>query len=139
MIKAKILDNELGQVGEITSVDPAPIVNALNDGYIPVIATVGTDDKGTTYNINADTAAAEIAAALGADNSLIPQVFLDEIDGLIKENIISGGMIPKMKSIEKAMKSGVRKAVMIDGRIPHAILIEIFSDEGIGTLFSNRS
>ena len=157
MIKAKILDNELGQVGEITSVDPAPIVNALNDGYIPVIATDGTDDKGTTYNINADTAAAEIAAALGAenivtltdirgllrnvndDNSLIPQVFLDEIDGLIKENIISGGMIPKMKSIEKAMKSGVRKAVMIDGRIPHAILIEIFSDEGIGTLFSNRS
>ncbi len=156
MIKARVLDSKLGFVGEITSVDPTPITNALDHGYIPVIATVGTDENGTTYNINADTAAAEIAAALGAENivtltdirgllrdvndtdSLIPQVYLDEIDGLIQEGIISGGMIPKIKSIEKAMKSGVRKAVMIDGRIEHSILIEIFSDEGIGTLFTKR-
>ncbi len=157
MIKARVLDSKLGLVGEITSVDPTPITNALDNGYIPVIATVGTDENGTTYNINADTAAAEIAAALGAENivtltdirgllrdvndseSLIPQVYLDEIDGLIREGIISGGMIPKIKSIEKAMKAGVRKAVMIDGRIEHSILIEIFSDEGIGTLFTKRN
>ncbi len=157
MIKARVLNEKLGLVGEITSVDPTPIINALDNGYIPVIATVGTDANGTTYNINADTAAAEIAAALGAENivtltdirgllhdvnddeSLISQVYLDEIDGLIHEGIISGGMIPKIQSIEKAMEAGVKKAVMIDGRIPHSILIEIFSDEGIGTLFSHRS
>ena len=156
MIKCKKLDNgtDLGFVGEITDIDPQPLANALYNRYIPVIATVGTDEGGQVYNINADTAAAEIAAALGAENlitltdirglmrdvndpdSMIPEVHLGEVPELIERGIISGGMIPKVQSCVAALKSGVRKAVMIDGRIEHSILIEMFSDEGIGTLFT---
>ena len=154
MIKARPLSSELGLVGEIVSVDPEPIKNAMSSGYIPVIATVGTDESGTTYNINADTAAAAIAVALGAENlitltdvrglmrdvddksSLIVQVSPGEVERYVAEGVIAGGMIPKVKSIESALAGGVKKAVMIDGRIPHSILIEIFSDEGIGTLFT---
>ncbi len=153
MIQAKQLDVELGLVGDITHIDTAPILNALSNGYIPVIATVGVDDIGTVYNINADTAACEIASALHAeslitltdirglmqdvkdDTSLIPVVKVDEVEGLIKQGIISGGMIPKVQGCEKVVREGVKKAVMIDGRIPHSILIEMFSDEGIGTMF----
>ncbi len=153
MIKVKKLDGDYGFVGNITHVDVAPITNAMRQGYIPVIATVGTDENGQTYNINADTAAAEIAAALQAENiitltdirglmrdlndpeSLIPCVHVDEVEKLIEEGIISGGMIPKIKSCETAIRAGVKKAVMIDGRIAHSILIEMFSDEGIGTMF----
>lgn len=154
MIKAKPMEDEFdyGFVGDITEIDPRPIEKVLEEGYIPVIATVGIDEEGQVYNINADTAAAEIAAALGAENiitlsdipgllkdvndpeSLIPEIHVDEVPSLIESGIISGGMIPKMKSCEKAVRSGVKKAVMIDGRIPHSILIEMFSDEGIGTL-----
>lgn len=154
MIKAKPLDDEFdyGYVGDITEIDPRPIEKVLEEGYIPVIATVGIDENGQVYNINADTAAAEIAAALCAENiitlsdipgllrdvndpkSLIPEIHVDEVPGLIESGIISGGMIPKMKSCEKAVRSGVKKAVMIDGRIPHSILIEMFSSCGIGTL-----
>lgn len=154
MIKAKKLDDgyDYGYVGEITDIDPKPIKKVLEEDYIPVIATVGIDDEGQIYNINADTAAAEIAAALKAENiitlsdipgllkdvndpdSLIPEISIDEIDGLIESGVISGGMIPKIKSCEKAIRSGVEKAVMIDGRIPHSIIIEMFSSEGIGTL-----
>lgn len=154
MIKAKPLDEEFdyGYVGDITEIDPRPIEKVLEEGYIPVIATVGIDENGQVYNINADTAAAEIAAALYAENiitlsdipgllrdvndpkSLIPEIHVDEVTGLIESGIISGGMIPKMKSCEKAVRSGVEKAVMIDGRIPHSILIEMFSSCGIGTL-----
>lgn len=154
MIKAKPLDDEFdyGYVGDITDIDPRPIEKVLEEGYIPVIATVGIDENGQVYNINADTAAAEIAAALCAENiitlsdipgllrdvndpkSLIPEIHVDEVPGLIESGIISGGMIPKMKSCEKAVRSGVKKAVMIDGRIPHSILIEMFSSCGIGTL-----
>lgn len=156
MIKAKKLGgaSDLGFVGDITSIDTAPILNALDHGYIPVIATVGADEKGQTYNINADTAASAIAAALQAENmimltdirglmrnvkdesSLIPTVRLSEVESLINEGIISGGMIPKVKSCESAVRSGVKKAFMIDGRIPHSILIEMFSNEGIGTMFT---
>ncbi|NLL45229.1 MAG: acetylglutamate kinase [Clostridiales bacterium] len=156
MIKAKKLGgtSELGYVGDIVSIDTAPILNALDNGYIPVIATVGTDEFGQTYNINADTAAAAIASALKAENmimltdirglmrnvkdesSLIPTVRLCELEGLINEGIISGGMIPKVKSCESAVRNGVKKAFMIDGRIPHSILIEMFSNEGIGTMFT---
>ncbi len=156
MIKAKPMDDEFdyGFVGDITEIDPKPINKVLEEGYIPVIATVGIDDNGQVYNINADTAAAEIAAALNAENiitlsdipgllrdvndasSLIPEIHVDEVPALIESGIISGGMIPKMKSCEKAVRSGVKKAVMIDGRIPHSILIEMFSDEGIGTLMT---
>lgn len=156
MIKAKPLEDEFdyGYVGDITEIDPKPIEKVLEEGYIPVIATVGIDAEGQVYNINADTAAAEIAAALGAENiitlsdipgllrdvndpkTLISEIHIDEVPALIESGIISGGMIPKMKSCEKAVRSGVKKAVMIDGRIPHSILIEMFSDEGIGTLMT---
>lgn len=159
MIKAKKLEDpdvDYGYVGEIVSVDPNPIKKALEEDYIPVIATVGVDDDGQVYNINADTAAADIAAALGAENiitlsdipgllrdvndknSLIPEIHIGEIDELIESGVISGGMIPKIKSCEKAIRSGVKKAVMIDGRIPHSIIIEMFSKEGIGTLMTSE-
>lgn len=155
MIKAKKIDSDdydYGFVGDVTAIDPGPIVKVLEEGYIPVIATVGVDNEGQVYNINADTAAAEIAAALKAENiitltdipgllkdindpkSLIPEIHVDEVEQLIESGVISGGMIPKMQSCEKAVRSGVKKAVMIDGRIPHSILIEMFSNEGIGTL-----
>lgn len=155
MIKAKKLvgETDLGYVGQIVDIDPQPLANAIYNRYIPVIATVGTDESGQVYNINADTAAAEIAAALGAENlitltdirglmrdvndpdSMIPEVKLSEVPELVKQGIISGGMIPKVESCVKALENGVKKAVMIDGRIEHSILIEMFSDEGIGTLF----
>lgn len=153
MIKAKKIDGDYGFVGEITQINTDPITQAIQSGYIPVIATVGTDCKGQTYNINADTAAAEIAAALKAEsiitltdirglmrdisdeNSLIPVVKIDEVETLMNDGIISGGMIPKVKSLKKSVQSGVEKAVMIDGRIEHSILIEMFSDEGVGTMF----
>lgn len=157
MIKTKKVDdgeNDYGFVGDIVKIDPSPIKKVLEENYIPVIATVGTDDNGQVYNINADTAAAEIAAALGAENiitltdipglmrdvndknSLIPEIHVDEINSLIESGVIYGGMIPKVRSLEVAVRAGVKKAVMIDGRIPHSILIEMFSNEGIGTLMS---
>lgn len=147
-------EQDLGFVGDITKIDTHPIDNALENGYIPVIATVGVDENGQVYNINADTAAAEIAAALGAENiitltdirglmrdvkdenSLIPAVRLDQVQALVDQGIISGGMIPKVKSCARAVQCGVKKAVMIDGRIAHSILIEMFSNEGIGTMFT---
>lgn len=154
MIQAKKLDGDYGFVGDITHINTEPIENAIAHGYIPVIATVGTDLEGNVYNINADTAAAEIATALQAENiitltdirgllldvndpdSLISNVTSKDIPKLMEDGIISGGMIPKIKSLDKAVNSGVKKAVMIDGRIEHSILIEIFSDEGIGTMFT---
>lgn len=153
MIQAKKMAGDYGFVGEITKVDTDPVINAIKSGYIPVIATVGTDCQGNIYNINADTAAAEIAAALHAENmimltdicglmedmenenSLISVVHIDEVETLVQRGCISGGMIPKVKSCQKAIEAGVKKAVMIDGRIEHSILIEMFSDEGIGTMF----
>lgn len=153
MIKAKKIQGDYGFVGEITEINTEPITQSIQSGYIPVIATVGTDCQGQTYNINADTAAAEIAAALKAENiitltdirglmrdisdenSLIPVVKIDEVETLMNDGIISGGMIPKVKSLKKSVQSGVEKAVMIDGRIEHSILIEMFSDEGVGTMF----
>lgn len=154
MIQAKKLEGDYGFVGDITEINVAPINHALHHGYIPVIATVGTDAEGHVYNINADTAAAEIATALQAENiitltdirgllkdvnddeSLIPHITVDDVQGLVEAGIISGGMTPKVQGLEKAVREGVKKAVMIDGRIEHSILIEIFSDEGIGTMIS---
>ena len=154
MIQAKKLEGDYGYVGDITEINVAPINHAIHHGYIPVIATVGTDNEGNVYNINADTAAAEIATALQAENiitltdirgllrdvnddeSLITCVKVDEVQSLVDEGIISGGMIPKLMGLEKAVRAGVKKAVMIDGRIEHSILIEMFSDEGIGTMIS---
>ena len=155
MIGVKKLEAEedLGFVGEITSVNVQPITDALDKGYIPVIATVATDKEGQAYNINADTAAARIAAALKAENlilmtdirgllrdkddesTLIPEVQVSEVPHLIRQGIISGGMIPKIECCVEAVRRGVSKTCIIDGRIKHSILIEILSNEGIGTLF----
>ena len=155
MLKVKKLEasEDLGYVGEITDVNVKVITDALDNGFIPVIATVATDEQGQVYNINADTAAARIAAALGAENlilmtdirgllqdkndesTLIPEVHVSEVPFLIKQGIISGVMIPKIECCVEAVRRGVPKAIIIDGRIPHSILIEILSNEGVGTLF----
>jgi len=155
MIRAKRLTHPqgLGYVGEITDVDTSVITHLLDQHYIPVIATVGCDDEGNVYNINADTAAARIAAALGAENlilmtdvrgllrdkddedTLIHTVNISDVPSLIQQNIISGGMIPKIDSCVEGVRRGVKRAFIIDGRIPHAILIEMMTNEGIGTMF----
>ena len=153
MIKARPVDERLGFVGEITSVDPRPILDLLDNGYIPIISTVGCDDDGNIYNINADTAACEIAVSLGAESlitmtdingimrdtsdesTLIPLIRADEMSELLNRGIISGGMIPKVESCIKAVNSGVKKVIIIDGRVPHSIIIEMFTNEGIGTMF----
>ncbi|MDR1600708.1 MAG: acetylglutamate kinase [Oscillospiraceae bacterium] len=145
---------DLGFVGDVERVDTRPILDALASGYIPIIATVGTDASGQAFNINADTAAAAIAGALGAENlivmtdirglmrdprdpeSFIPVIQVSEAAALRRQGAIDGGMIPKVECCAEAIRRGVAKAVMIDGRIPHAILLEMFSDEGIGTLFT---
>ena len=144
---------DLGFVGEITKVNTKPILDAIANGNVPVIATVATDSEGNTYNINADTAAARIAAELGAENlilmtdiagllrdkddpsTLIPKVNVSEVPFLKMQGIISGGMIPKIECCVEAVRRGVKGAVIIDGRVPHSILIEILSNEGIGTQF----
>lgn len=144
---------DLGFVGEITKVNPKPILDALSNGNIPVIATVATDAEGNTYNINADTAAARIAAELGAESlilmtdiagllrdkndpdTLIPKVNVSEVPYLKMQGIVSGGMIPKIDCCVEAVRRGVNGAVIIDGRVPHSILIEILSNEGVGTQF----
>lgn len=153
MIRAKIKDERLGFVGSITGIDPEPINAVLEKGYIPVISTLGCDDEGNVYNINADTAAAKIAGALKAESlisltdtpgiladkndpeSLIGHITVKETEELIKNGTISDGMIPKVECCTGAIKDGVKKVFIIDGRIPHAILIETLTDEGIGTMF----
>jgi len=145
---------DIGYVGEITKVNTKPILDALANGNIPVIATVATDEDGNTYNVNADTAAARIAAELGAENlilmtdiagllrdkddpsTLISEVNVSEVPFLKMQGIISGGMIPKIECCVEAVRRGVNKTVIIDGRVPHSILIEILSNEGIGTQFT---
>ncbi|MBQ8807754.1 MAG: acetylglutamate kinase [Clostridia bacterium] len=153
MIESVMLDSELGYVGEITNVNVTPITDVLEKGYIPVISTVGCDKEGNVYNINADTAAAKIAGILGAESlismtdiegilrdkddpsTLISKICVEDAPELVKEGVISGGMIPKVECCIDAIKSGVRKVFIIDGRIPHAILIETLTNEGIGTMF----
>lgn len=153
MIKAEMKDERLGYVGKITEVDPQLILDVLEKGYIPVVSTLGCDDKGNVYNINADTAAAKIAGVLRAESlisltdiagilrdkndpsSLIPHMTVDETKTLIDDGVISDGMIPKVECCTNAIKDGVKKVFIIDGRIPHSILIETLTDEGIGTMF----
>ena len=154
MITAEQKDPRLGYVGEITKVNIAPIWDMLDRGYIPVVSTVGCDKDGNSYNINADTAAARIAAELRAESfitmtdirgilrdkddpdTLIREIRTDETEGLIGQGVISGGMIPKIRCCTEAIEAGVKKVFVIDGRIPHAILIEMLTDEGIGTMFT---
>ena len=153
LFQAKKLDEKYGLVGEMVQVDPAIVNDALSDGYIPVVSTVaqGVDGE-TAYNINADTAAAKLAVALGAEklilltdvrgllrdpkdeSTLLPVVELSKVPGLIKDGVIQGGMIPKVDCCVEAVRSGVENAVILDGRIPHSILIELLSNEGIGTM-----
>ena len=154
MIRAEALDmDRWGYVGNITQVDPQPVLDVLAMGYIPVVATVGYDDAGNVYNINADTAASRLAGVLKAEclisltdiagimrdkddpASLIPRLHVSEAPQLVHEGVISGGMIPKVECCIEAIRRGVKKVFIIDGRIPHAILMEILTDEGIGTMF----
>lgn len=153
MIRSEKLDDVHGYVGEITDVDVTPIVDCLDKGYIPVISTIGYDNEGNTYNINADTAAARIAGALGAESlismtdiegilrdkndpsTLISKIYVSDAPRLMREGVISGGMIPKVNCCIEAIRRGVRKVFIIDGRIPHSILIETLTDAGIGTMF----
>ena len=152
MIEAEVKDERLGFVGKITGVNVEPVTDLLEKGYIPVASTVGCDKSGNVYNINADTAAAQIAAAMGAESliamtdiagilrdrddpsSLIPLIDIEDATALFEEGIISGGMIPKVECSIDAIRRGVKKVIILDGRIPHAILIETLTDEGAGTM-----
>ena len=155
MMKCTVADERLGYVGKITDLDAKLIKDVLDDGYIPVISTVGYDDEGHIYNVNADTASAVVAGALGArslilmtdtagvlrdkddPSSLIDKIYVSDIASYIKQGIISGGMIPKIECCKEGIRRGVEKVFIIDGRVEHSILVEILSDSGIGTMFVN--
>ncbi|MBO5024306.1 MAG: acetylglutamate kinase [Clostridia bacterium] len=152
MIVAQAKDEALGYVGEITEVNTQIVTDMLDKGYIPVISTVACDKEGNTYNINADTAAAKIAGALGAEclismtdisgilrdkddpETLISTIYVSDTPELVAEGIISGGMIPKVECCTEAIRRGVKKVFIIDGRVPHSLLIETLTDEGMGTM-----
>ena len=152
LIKAAVKDDRLGFVGKIIGVDVTLITDLLEKGYIPVVSTVGCDDEGNAYNINADTAAAFIAAALQAErlitmtdiagvlkdkddpSSLIPCIDIKDAVDLFEDGTISGGMIPKVECCIDAIHRGVKKVIIMDGRVPHALLIETLTDEGAGTM-----
>ena len=155
MFVAKKQDEKYGLVGDITKVDPTPVTTALDNGYIPVVSTVALgEDAETSYNVNADTAAAKLATALGAEklilltdvrgllrdpkdeDTLIPELQLSSVPALIREGIISGGMIPKIDCCVEAVRSGVQSAIILDGRVQHSILIELLSNDGIGTMLT---
>ncbi len=152
LIQAEVKDERLGFVGKITDVDVSPIVDLLEKGYIPVISTVGCDKQGNVYNINADTAAAYIAGKMNAERliamtdiegilrdkddpkSLISCIDLKEAQELFDTGVISGGMIPKVECCMEAIHLGVKKVIILDGRVPHALLIETMTNEGAGTM-----
>jgi acetylglutamate kinase len=152
LIRAVARDPELGFVGDVESINPTILRGLLDEEFIPVVATIGTDAHGQAYNINADTVAGAIAEALGAEKlvyltdieglrrvvddpaSLIRQTTPDELDALMVDGTIAGGMIPKVESCVQAVRKGVRRAHILDGRIPHVLLLEVFTDEGIGTM-----
>ncbi len=154
MIEAKVKREELGFVGEITNVSAKPILDIIEKGYIPIISTVACDTDGNVYNINADTAAARIAGELGASaliamtdicgilsdkddpTTLISKLTVEEAETLMTDGTLAGGMIPKVECCINAIKWGVEKVFIIDGTVPHSILIEMLTDEGIGTMFT---
>ncbi len=156
LIEAKMKDERLGFVGKITKVNIAPVNDLLEKGYIPVISTIGCDKDGNVYNINGDTAAAFVAGALGAKrlimmtdiagilkdkddpSTLIPSVTIKEAEQLKKDGVVSGGMIPKVDCCIEAISHGVKKVIIMDGRVPHSILMEILTDEGAGTMVSEK-
>ena len=152
IIEATMKDEALGYVGEITKIRTRPITDLLEKNYIPIISTVAGDHQGNVYNINGDTAAAHIAGALGAErlimmtdiagilmdkddpSTLIPHITVEEAKGLYASGVISGGMIPKVDCCIEAINHGVNNVVIMDGRIPHSILMELLTDEGAGTM-----
>ena len=152
MILCEPKDPALGYVGRITKVNVTPILDLLEKGYIPVVSTVGCDKKGNVYNINADTAASFIAGGLGAERmfsmtdiagilrdkddptSLIPEIDIEEAEELFRTGVISGGMIPKVECCIEAIRHGVHKVIIMDGRVHHSILMEMLTDEGAGTM-----
>lgn len=156
MIRAVQKDPELGYVGRITDVDVSLLRTVMDDGYIPVISTLGSDDEGNIYNINADTAAAYIAGAIGAErlfmmtdiagilrdkddpSTLIPSIDIEEAVQLFNEGVIAGGMIPKVECCIDAIHRGVRRVIVMDGRVSHSILLEILTNEGAGTMVMER-
>jgi acetylglutamate kinase len=152
LIRAQARDPELGYVGDVARINPAILDGLLEDEFIPVVATIGTDETGQAYNINADTVAGAIAEALDAEKlvyltdieglrrdvddeaSIIRQTTADELDALVADGTIAGGMIPKVLSCVRAVRNGVARAHILDGRIAHVLLLEIFTDAGIGTM-----
>ncbi|MDR0571047.1 MAG: acetylglutamate kinase [Clostridiales Family XIII bacterium] len=146
-------ETDLGFVGDVVKVSPAAIDMTIAHGFIPVVATIGVDARGQVYNVNADTAAAAIAGAMkaeklismtdvrgvledaGDEGTLIPEIDVAEVPGMVARGVISGGMIPKIESCVEAIRNGLKEAVIIDGRVEHSILLELFSDKGSGTLF----
>ena len=154
LIESKIKNEKLGYVGEIVKVNITPVIDLLEKGYIPVVSTIGCDKQGNAYNINGDTAAAFIAGAMGADrlimmtdiagilhdkddpSTLIPHVTLSDIKELKSEGVISGGMIPKVDCCVEAIHKGVKNVVIMDGRVPLSILMEILTNEGAGTMMA---
>ncbi len=156
MIHAEKMNDALGYVGSITKIDTTPIEDLLEKNYIPVVSTIGCDDDGNVYNINADTAAAKIAGGLNAEclismtdikgllrdkdneNTLIPLVYASDAPKLVEEGIISGGMIPKIECCVDALSEGVKKVFILDGRVPHSIIMELLTDEGLGTMFVKK-
>ena len=156
IIEATMKDEKLGFVGEITKIRTRPITDLLEKGYIPVISTIASDRQGNTYNINGDTAAAHIAGALGAERmilmtdiagilqdkddpkTLIPHVTIAEAKKLYEEGVISGGMIPKVDCCIEALTHGVKNVVIMDGRTPHSILMELLTNEGAGTMVTGE-
>lgn len=152
LIEAKVKDERLGFVGEITNVNVQPILDLIEKQYIPVVSTVGCDREGNVYNINADTAASYIAGAMHAErlitmtdipgilrdvndpDSIIKRVNTEEARQLFREGVISGGMIPKVECCIEAIEKGVRRVTILDGRVPHAVLLELLTNEGAGTM-----
>ena len=156
LIEAKQKDQKLGYVGEVTKIHIKPVTDLLDMGYIPVISTIGRDRDGNIYNINGDTAAARIAGALEAErlimmtdiagilkdkddpSTLIPKITPEEAEKLYASGIVSGGMIPKVQCCVDALKHGVKNVVIMDGRVPHSILLELLTDEGAGTMVTGE-
>lgn len=156
LIQAAARDPELGFVGDVTAINPDLLKGLLADEFVPVVATIGTDERGQAYNINADTVAGAIAEAMGAEKlvyltdieglrravddpaSLIRRTTADELEALMADGTIAGGMIPKVASCVQAVRNGVHSAHVLDGRIPHVLLLEIFTDEGIGTMVTEQ-
>ena len=156
MLKCRPADDVHGYVGEITDINMEVVEEAISKNFIPVISTIGYDEDGNCYNINADTVAAAVAGVLQAEalismtdvvgllrdkddeSSLIHRVYISDTPALIADGIIGGGMIPKIDSMTEALRRGVKKAFIIDGRVPHSILMELLTDEGMGTMFRSR-